>query len=563
MSIYENNTYKTLIKSGNSINTLLCSFEYLNYEFFNSFFLSIDPKKYDNITMLIKESFTNCYNYTHTNALQILSILNNKNVTIKTNLNLNFSGILINNSELFIPNYNNMLIEDFTLLTCNDDVLVFKNKFYTALDDSNDFSYFYKLALNKYIKNSLNINHKIETYIDYIKNNNINYKNSQFYCDTKERLASSQIPQFSDFEKGSYKLPILLKENPNVGYTVTEIGKLLLGPNKKNGAYYKYGENHSKLAESLGLVYITSNPKYVYISDLGIKFTNLSQSDKKLFLKYQIFNMPLIKHIFNTCLTKDIDIVSFIIEVAGLSLSTAKRRSSNVKNLIEILMEDSSEDIYMILNKSINNKSKLKKNKLCNIRYDLSLDEKNKLNSFINNKLYKNSNFFNIEILFKSIKLNFTDFLKKHNIKTLIEFNTFLVHEFKDLYNISYPIISNKNISITDPFEYFLQTHNLIERNDLIDFLLNCGFSKNNINRKLEIYSNKLIRLDYDIYILKSDFNISIENITKIKKSFNKQLENSSFFSLFNYANLTNLPDIGYEYNQYILSSILFNYLNN
>lgn len=563
MSICENNIYKSLIKLNNSINTLLCSFEYLDYEFFNSYFASIDEKKYEHIIILIKESFTNCYNYTHTNTLQILSNLSNKNITVKTNPNLDFSGILINNSKLFIPLYNNsMEINDFYVSTSNDNIFSFKNKFDIYLQESNEFKFFYELMLDKYIDKSLNINQKIEIYLNDLNDNNLNYKNSQFYCDLEKKLTSYQIPQFSDFQKGAYKLPILINENNNVGYTFTEIGKLLLGPGKKNGAYCKYGENHSKLAESLGLVYITSKPKYVYLSDLGIKFINLSQNDKELFLKYQIYNMPLVKHIFNTCFTKSIDIVDFIIEVSGLSLSTAKRRSSNVKNLIEILLEDCSENIYKIFSNSLYNKNKPKKKNLSNIQYKLSLDEKNKLLKFINNKLCKNKYFLSIEIIFKSIKLHFSNLLKINNIKTSIEFTNFLLSEFNDYYNICYPIISTKKIPIKDPFIHFLEENLIINRNDLIDFLLNCGYSKLNINNKLDMHLGRLIRLDFDTYILKSNFNISIENINQIKNSLNKKLDKSVFFSLFNYADLTNLPDIEYEYNQYILSSIIFNYIN-
>ena len=552
MSIYENNIYKSLIKLNNSISTLLCCFEYLDYEFLNSYFLSIDEKKYDNIIILIKESVTICYNSNHTNALQILSNLSNKDIIIKTSPDLNFSGILINNSKLFIPKYNkSMEIKDLSLSVCNNTITDFKNEFYIALQNANNFHNFYELILNKYIDNALRINQEIEIYINNIKYNNLEYENSQFYSDCKEKL--------SDFKNGVYKLPILLKDN-NIGYTFTEIGKILLDPGKKNGAYCKYGENHSKLAESLGLVYITSKPKDVYLSDLGIKFINLSQDDKKLFLKYQIYNMPLVKYIFNTCFIKNIDIVDFIIEVSGLSLSTAKRRSSNVKSLIRILLDDCSENIYKIFSNSMNNKTKLIKNNLSNIKYELSLDEKNKFINFVNNKLSKNNYFLSIEILFKYIKLHFSNLLRTNDIKNPVEFTNFL-KEFNDNYNISYPVISAKNISIEDPLKYFFKQNSIINRNHLTEFLLNCGYNKQYISQKFTIFSNDLIRLDFDNYILKSSFDISIENINKIKNSLNKKLDNFNFFSLFNYTDLIDLPDIKYDYNQYLLSSIINHYL--
>lgn len=352
MSVYECSTYKSLIKLSDSIDSLICSFEYLDYNFFNSFLLSINENKHSSIIILIKEDVKECYNYSHTNALQILSNLNKNNVIVKINSDLNFTGILVNNSNLFIPKYNtNKKIIDMSLSHSNSDIIIFKNKFDSMLDNcKNDFSYFYNSILDTYINNALNIDKNIINYIDNVKSNKTCYKNSYFYSTTEERLNSSDIPQFSNFKDGAFILPSLLNFNTNCGYTFIEIGKLLCSPGKKDGAYTKYGENQAKLAELLGLVYITSNPRHIYLSDIGSKYLTLSEDNKYLFLKYQIYNMPVIKCLFNICFNENISISDFLLNNSNLSNSTAIRRSSNIKKLIKILLNNSDKKIVDIFN---------------------------------------------------------------------------------------------------------------------------------------------------------------------------------------------------------------------
>lgn len=352
MSVYESDTYKSLIKLSNSMNSLICSFEYLDYHFFKSFLISIDKKKYSSIIILIKEDSKECYNYNHTNALQFLSKLNQNNVIVKTNSDLNFTGILINNSELFIPKYNNNKeIIDVTLSHSTSDIMIFKNKFDSILGNcKNDFSCFYNATLDIYIDKALNIDQNIINYINDVKSNKIKYKNSNFYSSSEVHLNSSDIPQFSSFKDGALILPAFLKANNNPGYTFIEIGRLLCTSGKKDAAYTKYGENHAKLAELLGLVYITSNPRHVYLSDIGSRFLTLSEYNQRLFLKYQIYNMSVIKCLFNVCLNKNISISDFLLNISELSTSTIVRRSSNIKKLIKILIDDCDQNVSDIFN---------------------------------------------------------------------------------------------------------------------------------------------------------------------------------------------------------------------
>ena len=97
-------------------------------------------------------------------------------------------------------------------------------------------------------------------------------------------------------------------------------------------------------------MYITHNPRHVYSSDIGSRFLSLSEDNQRLFLKYQIYNMPVIKCLFNLCFNENISISDFILNVSELSTSTAVRRSSNIKKLIKILLNNCDKKVADIFN---------------------------------------------------------------------------------------------------------------------------------------------------------------------------------------------------------------------
>jgi hypothetical protein len=72
----------------------------------------------------------------------------------------------------------------------------------------------------------------------------------------KTEISSSNIPQFSNLLNGSFKLIRILEQCGDYGPTFMKLGQYLTGKDKKKGAYIKYGENHTKLAASLEMVWI-------------------------------------------------------------------------------------------------------------------------------------------------------------------------------------------------------------------------------------------------------------------------------------------------------------------
>lgn len=158
------------------------------------------------------------------------------------------------------------------------------------------------------------------------------------------------IPQFSNFEDGTYRTVELLVANGNKGVTFDELGIMLQGK-RSDAANKKYGENHAKLAELLDLVTITfDRPRKIFLTKLGEISSKRSLVEKQNILKQQIFRMPIIKDIIINHSQKEFSIINYLLNL-NLAETTAIRRSSNIKTLFEYLKEHNVDEVKSILQK--------------------------------------------------------------------------------------------------------------------------------------------------------------------------------------------------------------------
>ncbi len=150
-------------------------------------------------------------------------------------------------------------------------------------------------------------------------------------------MSSGNIPQFSSFYNGNVHLTKILHECGNFGPDFVVLGKYLTGNGKKLGAYRKYGENHAKLGELLGLCFIdtTPRPNKVFLTNLGKIFVHLEDARQKEFVAKISVQIPIV----NLVLKKAIrGIVNLRDEMTVyLSKSTLDRRLPNVMCILSNL----------------------------------------------------------------------------------------------------------------------------------------------------------------------------------------------------------------------------------
>ena len=150
----------------------------------------------------------------------------------------------------------------------------------------------------------------------------------------ERELTPADIPCFSNFENGACRLNELLEFESN-GLTFTDAGYQLM--NSVNpGARTKYGENHSKLAASMSLVTISpTRPAIVQPTNWGKYLVQYNMQHKENVLKKLLLRDICVRAIVKSAL---IGAVSYVDVVNALSTSTAIRRRTNVKCLVEYVL---------------------------------------------------------------------------------------------------------------------------------------------------------------------------------------------------------------------------------
>lgn len=151
----------------------------------------------------------------------------------------------------------------------------------------------------------------------------------------REPIVAADVFQFSSLEDATLTVCSKIKNANNPGLTFLEIGKLLLDDNvdRKAGAYTKYGENHIKAAELLGLAY-KGEDKLYYLSFVGMALNTFPEKKRNQLITRLILKNKLVIQLLLFSLNGKFDLEAFLYD---LSETTYQRRRSNIKAVIAML----------------------------------------------------------------------------------------------------------------------------------------------------------------------------------------------------------------------------------
>ncbi len=144
-----------------------------------------------------------------------------------------------------------------------------------------------------------------------------------------ENCFPRHIPQYSNIESALISEVDLLQIYGHM--PIEEVGSLLPGQTSINtGARVKYGENHSKLLEVLGLARVDGNA--VIITNIGRIIAKWDDESRCAYVDCAIFRIPIIRNLLLKAKYSPVSILNELL--IFLSDSTAKRRLPNVFRLI-------------------------------------------------------------------------------------------------------------------------------------------------------------------------------------------------------------------------------------
>ena len=187
----------------------------------------------------------------------------------------------------------------------------------------------------------------IDTVIDIPLDMFIEYLSS---CCKRQPIVAADVFQFSDFDDATQRICSKLCAINNPGVKFKKAGELLLDDDgsRNDIALCKYGENHLKTAEVLGLVFRDTTKTY-YLTSTGSAFCQLNDEKKKKLLIRLIVRNKLISQLIVAALNGPFELEPFLYD---LSKSTYLRRRTNINRVLAIL-NDSKEYDFLSITKNI------------------------------------------------------------------------------------------------------------------------------------------------------------------------------------------------------------------
>lgn len=169
------------------------------------------------------------------------------------------------------------------------------------------------------------------------------------YC-TVSFIESQDIVQFSSFIDATRNICSKLESCGDQGLSYLEIGKLLLddGAPRNDMAYRKYGENHTKTAQELGLTQMLYNVSY--LTCIGKIFFDLTENEQISLLRRLVLRN---KYIMLLLIISQKENTTLKSQMGILSESTQKRRLSNVTKLWKFILSDGIEVTDVLSNVAI------------------------------------------------------------------------------------------------------------------------------------------------------------------------------------------------------------------
>lgn len=142
-------------------------------------------------------------------------------------------------------------------------------------------------------------------------------------------ITTNNIPQFSN-EKDVYNVLRILIDSGVKDLTYEQIGSYLCPNNAKSTAKRKYGENHYKFANQLGL---TVKNRPFSATEIGVAYYLMeNDTERQALMKRLVFSIPIVQHSIVKASEARFSMVEYLAEF--LSPSTVIRRRSNMRKIM-------------------------------------------------------------------------------------------------------------------------------------------------------------------------------------------------------------------------------------
>ena len=149
-------------------------------------------------------------------------------------------------------------------------------------------------------------------------------------------IENSEIPQISNYDACTTGICQVMKFRDNPGMDCLELGRALFTDDveRKEGAFFKFGENQVKGASFHGLTHCYY--KKWFLTCLGYVYPELDEELRQYLSARTLLRNPFFHIIISEAKEKDVNIKKYM---NGLSLSTQVRRSSSCMHFFDVILK--------------------------------------------------------------------------------------------------------------------------------------------------------------------------------------------------------------------------------
>ena len=172
----------------------------------------------------------------------------------------------------------------------------------------------------------------------------------------------------------------------------------------------------------------------------------------------------------------------------------------------------------------------------------------------------KYKGYCNDRLLFEQVNCDRKDFLNKNNIILPKTLYYFCLKVMSDIFDFRNPHIINKDLKVghtmKDIVLYLLDDPKMLLYSDFAKLTADLKWSKVTASFVFNDLLNSYMRISGDEYLKHDDIVIDEADIQQIENAIEKEIK-YGFFAFSTFDQWETLPDLGYEWNPYLLDSII------
>lgn len=196
---------------------------------------------------------------------------------------------------------------------------------------------------------------------------------------------------------------------------------------------------------------------------------------------------------------------------------------------------------------------------------EITEDDINRIQTVIEKYLDEGEGYTNANTIFKRIRLSMNDFFKRNYIKNYFNLFSLMEKLFGEKYYFRRPHIlrnkTEKQFTSIDVFYKLIHERQRITYEEFRDYFNKFKFNESTIYDAFKRVSDDLMQISKTEYILKENFDIDDEKIKRIEECIYSKLNDNEYIPMLSIMDFSGYPDVGYEWNPYLLEGIIKRYI--